>query len=537
MMKNRKRLSLVALVLVLCMLFAACASKNTDTPDNSGQQQPSTGNAQPQQGAQDPAPAGEKVFRMSRSWEDTSWDPASFTGNDQVALSPQIFETLVTLELDGSNGPMLAESWEESADGLALTFKLRQGVQWHKGYGEFTSEDVKFSFERHLDPDVASIHVDNLNLNNVESIETPDTYTVVFKFKNRDVDFLARCAQYSSYIVSKKAFDDMGLEGFKTAPVGTGPFEFDKGVLGQQTEAVKFEQFWGGAAKIDRVVNKVITDTNTNYAAFENGELDLIFVYYLDKVNEYKAQGYKEYYLPSRQLLYVGANMSKEPFTDPKVREAFFCSIDPQYFIEELFYNLEKYPGGWIPPTCKYALTDFMKANYDPERAKQLLAEAGHANGLNVTLWTVNDDISPAPALIVENQMRAAGFNLELQLVDFGVFIEKVREGEADLWLLYNSTPPLADDTINRYTSSFYPGSNWCGVQDAAYDDFVAKALAATNEEDKASNFNEAQKRLAELQVLYPVSTYGYYFVMQPSLTGVELWGDNSIRLRNADIG
>jgi peptide/nickel transport system substrate-binding protein len=483
------------------------------------------------------SPGGEKVLRIARDWEDTSWDPATFTGAAQLGLTPNIFETLCKLETDGASSPLLAEAWEISPDGLTYTFRLRQGAQFHQGYGEMTSADVKFSFERHLDPDVSSIHVEALNLDNIASIETPDPYTVVFNLANPDVDFITRCSQYQSIIVSQAAFDAVGLEGFASAPIGTGPFVYSGGTPGIETEAARFADYWGPAPKLDRIVYTIIADTNVIYSAFENGELDLIYVYYQDKVNEYEEQGYPIHYIPSDQLLYVGLNVQMDPWKDMKVREAFFHAIDPQYFLDELFYGNETFPGGYIPPISKYALTDYLKPGYDPARAKALLAEAGYPDGVDVTLWGVNDGLGTAPTLIVESQLKEAGFNVELQIVDFGVFIDQVRGGTAGMWLLYNSTPPLADDTINRYTSAFYPGSNWVGTMDPAYDALVARGLNAATEEEKTAALNEAQKYFLDLKALYPISTYGYHFITQKNVTGAKLWGDLALHLNDADIG
>ena len=534
MRKKSKVLWLLAVTMLVALLLAACGGgRDNSVPGDTVK----PGDAvEPGGVSEPPVIAAEKVLRISRSWEDSSWDPATFTGADQLALSPEIFETLIRLATDGSYTPLLAESWEIAADGLTYTFNLRQGARFHHGYGEMTSSDVKFTFERNADEAVGSIHFDDLNMSNLAAIETPDDYTVIFKLYKPDADFLTRCTMYSSIIVSEAAFADKGLDGSALFPIGTGPFQFDKGTPGNQTECVKFDGYWGEPAKIDRIINTIISDTNTNYSAFENGELDAIFVYYLDKVNEYMAAGYRELYMPTRQILYVGVNMQMTPFDNEKVREAFFAAIDPQYYLNELFYGTETFTGGYIPPTSKYALTDYMKYNYDPIKAKSLLEEAGYADGAKITLWSVNDDISPAPALVTQSQLQDAGFTVELQLVDFGVFISKVRGGEAGMWLLYNSTPPTADETINRYTSSFYPGSNWIGLQDKTYDDLVAQGLAADTEAEKAGYFEAAQKRLIDLNILYPISTYGYNMIMQPSISGVEIYGDNTLSFRNVEF-
>ena len=524
---------LIATMLLTMVLLTACNSGADGNYDNDTQP---SGTASATNSPQPAEPVKEKVLRISRSWEDSSWDPATFTGADQLVFVPAIFETLVCLEKSGEYSPLLAQEWDITDDGLTYIFRLRRGVQFHHGYGEMTAADIKFSFERNLDKAVASIHIEDLNMANIAAIETPNPYTAVFKLHQPDADFLSRCSSYAGIILSQAAFADKGLDGCALFPIGTGPFQFDKGNPGQQTECVKFKEYWGEVAQVDRMINTVISDTNTNYSAFENGELDAICVYYLDKVNEYKNAGYQVLYVPTWQILYVGVNMQTEPFQNEKVREAFFAAIDPQYYLDALFYGTETFSGGYIPPSSKYALSGYMKSTYDPAKAKALLAEAGYANGVKVTLWSVNDDLSPAPALVTQMQLQDAGFTVELQLVDFGVFLSKVRSGEAGMWMLYNTTPPLADETINRYTSGFYPGSNWIGLQDKIYDDLVAQGLAAATQAEKAQYFDAAQKRLLDLQVLYPISTYGYNLVMQPYISGVEVQGNNTLSYKNVEI-
>ncbi|MEG1997177.1 MAG: hypothetical protein RR051_01915, partial [Clostridiales bacterium] len=147
------------------------------------------------------------------------------------------------------------------------------------------------------------------------------------------------------------------------------------------------------------------------------------------------------------------------------------------------------------------------------------LAEAGYSDGVAVTLWAPNDALSQTPAIIAQSQMAAAGFNVELQLVDFGVFIDKVRNGEAQMWLLYNTCPALADEVIVRYTSSAYPGSNWSGIVDEEYDALVAAGMAAATEAEKTEKFAAAQKRLLDLDVLYPISTHDFAYVTKPNVS------------------
>ena len=296
-MKRTKRILALVLVIVLCAaVFSACGEKGGNTPTTTpAPDKPSTPAATNAPAPTDAPPAAEEVvYNMTVSFEEAWWDPALFTQANDTGLGPMIYETLVQYNEDGSVSPQLAESWDISDDGLTYTFHLRKGVQWHKGYGEFTSADVKFSLERHGDPAVASINAQNIKLDNIDSIECPDDYTVVIKLKAIDVDLLTRLGLYFSFIVCKAHNDKDGTASINTDPIGTGPFVFDGGTLGIRTEAVANKEWWGDrkGGNIDRIVNTFMNDTNTIYAAFDAGEVDSIGVYDYDKVAEYEAAGY-----------------------------------------------------------------------------------------------------------------------------------------------------------------------------------------------------------------------------------------------------
>lgn len=540
-MKAKKSFALL-LALIMCLtLFASCGKDGDSDSSPSASTVPSQSDNTP--GASSPgspappsnsetAPGPEVVYYAVTTFSDPWWDPALFMGIMNADLAGMIYENLVFLEMDGSVTPQLAESWDISADGLTYTFHLRKGVMWHKGYGEFTSADVKFSLERHLDPDVGSVNADNLAMSNVASIECPDDYTVVVTLLNRDVDLLNRYAMFYGMIVCKAHHDKDGADSLNTDPIGTGQFIFDGGTLGIKTEGVRNREWWGEfTGNIDRVISTYINDTNTIYAAFDNGELDAIGLYDRDKVAEYAAKGYPVTMNPVLQLLYIGVNMQLEPFDDIKVREAFFYAIDVDYYIENLFYGMESPVGSYVPPTCKYALRDYYKHEYNPDKAKELLAEAGYANGCPFTMWSVNDALGQPPAILAQDQLSRAGFIVDMQNVEFGVYIDKVRNGAAPMWVLYNDTSPLGDAMIIRYKSDFYPGNNWSGVIDDEYDSYVNAAMNATTEQEKYDNYHAAQRRMMDLRVVFPVATNSMGRVSQTNVSGFERYADMGFRL------
>jgi ABC-type transport system substrate-binding protein len=514
---KKKRILAVVLAVIMCLTaFCACAKDTGESKDNKN----------------------EVVLRVTTSWEESWWDPALFMSVSDAYLSANIYENLFELQSDGTLKPQLAEKWEVSDDGRTYTFKLRENVKWHKGYGEFTSEDVKFTLERQSDPAVASVNAENLHVANIESIDCPDKYTVVLKLKQPDVDLLTRLALYYGIIVCKAHSDKDGVSSINTDPIGTGPFVFDGGTLGIKTEAVRNKDWWGNfTGNVDRVICTFIGDTNTGYTAFDNRELDILGIFDKDKIREYQEKGYNVKPNPLLQLLYIGVNMQLEPFNDPLVREALFYAIDSEYFLEDFFYGEESAVGSYLPPNTKYAVRDYFKPEFSIEKAKQLLARAGYPDGLEITMWGANDALGQPPSIIAQDMLSNAGFKVNLQSVDFGVWIDKIRNGQAPCWVAYNTTGTIGDDTIIRYTSQYYPRNNWCGVLDEEYDALVAAGQAATTEKEKMEYYHAAQKRMMDLQVIYPVSTFTVGSVMQNNVSGLESWGDQAFRAHTITVG
>ncbi len=515
----KKVLSMI-LAVTMILSFAACGSNAAQTTET----QPAGTEAQ--------AAGKEVVFNFPVNYEETNWDPAYWTAPDDTGLGTMIYENLFRFNLDGSVSPQLATSYEISEDKLTYTIKLRNDVKWQKGYGPFTSADVKFTIDRQTDPALASINGANFNIENIESVECPDDFTVVIKLKAIDVDFLTRLSMFYSLIVCKAYNDKEGMAALNAAPVGTGAFQFDKGTLAVKTEAVANKDWWGDreGGNIDRVICSYIADENTGFTAFENGELDVITSSNLDKTRELVAKGFVDQQSPKLSLLYIGMNMQMAPFDNEKVREALFYAVDPQYYIDNLFYGTETIPESYIPEGSKYAAKGCFRPSYDPEKAKALLAEAGYPDGVDIELWGGNDAHGQAPVIIAADMLQKGGFNVSIQLVDFGIYIDKVRKGEVMTWCFYNTTSNIADDTISRYKSEFYPGNNWSGVCDAEYDSYVDAGFSSKTDEEKAQNFAAAQQRLMDLKAIYPVTTCSTHMLCQPGLQGYKIYGDLAFR-------
>lgn len=230
-------------------------------------------------GALATVPATAKTLRVGMSAADfTTLDPDRATSTTDVVLVSWMFNGLVRFPPGSADPakiePDLAESWDSSADGKVWTFHLRKGVPFHGGYGELTAEDVVYSLERAKNPESSAFASDYAAF---EKIEALDPLTVRITLSQPVPGFLGLVANYhGGNIVSKKAAEELG-DGFKTHPIGTGPFQFDAAVTQQYVHLTAFPDYFRGAPKIGDIQYQFIPSDSSRDLAFQSGELDLSY--------------------------------------------------------------------------------------------------------------------------------------------------------------------------------------------------------------------------------------------------------------------
>ncbi len=342
-----------------------------------------------------PAEAQKKILNVAAKEPDTL-DPHSSTLGQSQAISRFMFRGLTRFAIkDGKVTtaevePDLAESWTLSPEGTIWTIKLRKGVQFHKGYGELTAEDVKFSFERQINKAPGTRY--GVNLDVIKSIEVVNPHTVQIALKSFDPIFLLRMVGYQNgYIISKKAAEKLG-DQFKWNPVGTGPFYFERHSPRDKIVLKAFDKFVGGRPQIDEVHWFDVPEDATKLIGLEKGTFDVLYpeavtADFADQVKKMGAVidrrgpgGQERFYI----------NMTMPPFDDIRVRKAFMHAIDRKAIKETM------YPGGLarlatscLPPGY-FGHIPMEFPEYNPELAKKLLAEAGHPNGFTIKNYFIS---------------------------------------------------------------------------------------------------------------------------------------------------
>ena len=440
--------------------------------------------------------------------------------------------------------PDLAESWKVSPDGRTWTFQLRKGVYFHpypgspSGY-ELTAEDVVYSLNRAANPDHSSYAGEYTGVH-FKAVD-PGTVQIITDKPISEPLFLAKVANYAGgFIVCRKAIEEKGDEWFKTHPVGTGPFMFESYVPQQKTVLVRNPKYFRGAPILEKVVIHYMPNVSSREFGLQTGELDVI-----EGMNEamwaQKIATFPQVTVPTFgpcEVQYLYFNMKKKPFDDIRVRKAFSYAISRKAVAAFMGENLAVpiYSGALAPPAYG-ALTEeeARKAGVVYEeniaKAKQLLAEAGFPEGF--TTEAIISELATSyrkPMVAIQGQVKKAGIDLKLKVVDHSSFHSLIRQDASPL-VYYACWRPNVDVFLTRFfhsasevVSGAKPDTNFShyGAVDAngdgkidSIDALIEKARWELDAGKQSALWKEAQVQLLKDVAMVPMIRLKYVFPMK----------------------
>lgn len=394
--------------------------------------------------AEEPEYGGTLHLSNNTDWD--TLDPAYCSGFDAGAMAVKFFDGLVRFDYYSNNVvPALAKSWDVEDDNTSFTFYLRQGVKYHDGT-EFTAHDVKYTFDRLYDPEVASpgtwvypmIKGTDASLageaDGLAGVEVIDDYTIKFELDEPFGLFLTHLTLPYGLIVNKGIVDEYG-ENFSQHPVGTGPFQFVSWAHDDNLVMEANEDYWAGRPYVDEVVYRVIPQPLTDIAEFEVGNLDYTSVPVEERERWLSNPEWKPYIHTMAELstYYLALNGAFEPLDNPKVKKAIAYALDSKMITKSLFPHYvaanDAIPAGMNGGTD-------MDMKYDVEKAKELLAEAGYPDGFDLELWVSDGQNSVRVGGVLQALLGRVGIDVELIKNDWSVFYSTVKNANAPAYYL-----------------------------------------------------------------------------------------------------
>ncbi|MEX2650591.1 MAG: ABC transporter substrate-binding protein [Alphaproteobacteria bacterium] len=466
-------------------------------------------------------PASAKTLVFCSEGSPEGFNPQLYTaGTTFDASSRAIYSRLVEFERGSTVlGPGLAESWEISDDGLIYTFHLRAGVKWQSNSKftptrDFNADDVVFTFERQLKADHpyhavsggAYEYFEAMDMPNlIEAVEKVDDMAVRIKLKAPEAPFLANLGMDFASILSAEYADAMLAAGtpevIDLEPIGTGPFSL---VEYQKDALIRYAanpDFYMGKAPLDELVFVITPDAAVRYAKLKAGECHVMPYPNPADIEAMKAD-------PDLNVLeqeglnvgYLAMNTQKKPFDDVRVRQAVNYAINKEAIIDAAYLGAGKVAKNPIPPTIwsyNDAVQDYA---YDPDKAKQLLAEAGLADGFETDLWymPVQRPYNPAAQRIgelMQADLAAVGIKANLVTYEWGEYLDRSKKGEHMMvqlgWTGDNGDP---DNFLYVLLGCAAVGgtnrAQWCYQP---FDDLLIQAKRITDVAERTRLYEEAQ--------------------------------------------
>ncbi len=415
---RRRNGALLAAAFSFAILLAACGSDGSAADDASGDDattENTDGAAGEDSTSTDPAAAGDPVqggtLRVAHPTAPTTLDPASGnSGYDHIYLYP-MFDTLVNFVPETLEAlPGLATSWEFTDD-TTLVLNLNEGVSFHDGT-PFNAEAVKANLERSKNWENSNIAGD---LVNVDTVDVVDEYTVQINLTQPDTALPLILSDRAGMMVSPTAFD-ADPDGFGQNPVGTGPFKFSEWLTGESVTVERNDEYWGDVAYLDSIVFSIIIDRDTAINAVLSGQQD--FTFNVDPSQLSRVENEDGIVTDQSAGLFhyeFYTNNGRPPFDDVRVRQALNYAIDRDAYLQATQFGTGEV--AWHPiPSAHWAFPADQVPTYayDPEKARELLAEAGYADGLTIEVvgWTADPDVRRAEVL--QQQLADVGITMNI---------------------------------------------------------------------------------------------------------------------------
>lgn len=522
-MYSKKILNLLSIGIILTL--SACANKNTNKQSNLTKNELST---------------NDKIVRTAIKSDIQTIDVHKTSSNYMVPLN--IFDRLVEVEkVDGEYEivPSLASSWEISKDGKVYTLHLVEGVKFHNGE-DFKADDVSYSLNRIINVQgaVNSSFVSQIDgydeliagsANQLRGVNIIDDYTLEITLKEPYSGFLASLASAPVSMFDKAtteaAGDKFGIEAEYT--VGTGPFKLKEWKLNEGIELSKNDSYWKGSPSIDGIEIKVIPDTETQNIMYRNGELDILDLdYMVDYIPKYK-EDFKDRLVmtPRVGITYFTFNENIEPLNNVDVRKAISMAIDRQAIVDAMYNGTASIENGIFPEGLIGHNKDLKDIEYNIQKAKELLAKAGYANGFDMEIAdnSASSDTTKSILEIIAEQLAQLGINVSIKNYDESTWLATRKSGELGSFM---STWTADYNDPDNFIYTFFGSKENTKLRSLNYKDEdvinrVAAARSILDQEERIKEYQALEEKIiTEDRAWVPMFAREHYFALSTNISG-----------------
>lgn len=465
--------------------------------------------------AEEPKFGGTFVF--GRSGDSVGLDPINVTDGESFKVTQQVYDTLVMYKPGTTDViPALAESWENSEDGKTWTFYLREDATFHDG-NPVNAEAIKWNFDRwrlkdhpyHIGGDFFYYSYMFQDFPGViKEVNVVDEYTVEFVLTQPQAPFLNNLGMVPFGIASPAAVKKWGEDYFKH-PVGSGPFKFVEWKQGDRVVVEANEDYWGGRPYLDKVIFRSIPDNAARYMELQAGTIDMMDYPNPEDVADVEEKGLELLLRPSFNVGYISMNQNFEPFDNVLVRRAFNHAVNKEAIIGAFYSGLAEPAKNPMPPSLWGYNDEVEEYEFDLDKAKELLVEAGYPDGFEFDLWymPVARPYFPQAKLVaqaVQYYLSQIGVTANLKSVDWGTYLDKYYADELPVYLLGwtgdNGDPDnflyvLLDQTQNNF-----------GYKNQELHEILLAAQTSSDHEERVRLYKEAQQIIHDDAAWVPVA-------------------------------
>ncbi len=516
--------SLFAALIIVGLIFSACAPKTTVVPDSTPIPA-ETAAVETTNATSNPKFGGTAVIATTVDHGDIQ--PLTSTDDFMYAIAVNIFNKLVKFSPDWSIVPDLAETWDISEDGLTYTFHLRPNVKFHDGT-PMTPADVKFSLDYiTMKGAMAS------SFSSVKSIEAPDANTIVVQLSEASAPFLHNLAWGASMILPKHLYEegDLANNPYNKKPVGTGPFKFVEYVPNDHVTLEANLDYYDGRPNLDKLIFKFIPQPETAKAAYDAGEVDALgygAAPGFADVGLYKDRQDSRVIINKLPAVWrVAMNVNDPILTNLKVRQAVAYALDNKKIVETAFGGVPVIltTANPVPPSLAWAYNpDVAAYPYNPEQAAKLLDEAGYPLDKDgVRFETTAKYATWIPGVdewwqLVKEMLGKVGIKMDLVVIDTPTWMDTVITKRDFAFTLEGGV--ITDPDVLR---SFYAtdgGENPMGYSNPEVDAFLAEASKVTDPAKRAQSYFQAEKIIADEVPSIPIFSPGTVTVWNSKFDG-----------------